>query len=166
MPYLIDGHNLIPKIAGLSLGSIDDENQLIQKLQTFQRQSRKKVEVFFDGAPPGEKRVQNIGGVKAHFVRQGKTADRAIIDRLDQLGNDARNWTVVSSDRQVLAAARGNRASTLSSGAFAQLMSSTDERASQSATVQEEPMISPAEVEEWLRLFRDKKKHNNSDKLL
>ncbi|MBC8331247.1 MAG: NYN domain-containing protein [Anaerolineae bacterium] len=165
MPYLIDGHNLIPKIAGLSLRSINDENQLIQKLQTFQRQSRKKVEVFFDGAPPGESGIRSIGGVKAHFVHRETTADSAIVKRLKKLGNDARNWTVVSSDRQVLAAARSSRASTLSSEAFAQLLGTTNEQAGQSASVQEE-QISPAEVEEWLQLFRDKKNHNTSNKPL
>ena len=27
MPYIIDGHNLIPKVSGLSLGDMDDEQQ-------------------------------------------------------------------------------------------------------------------------------------------
>ena len=37
MPYLIDGHNLIPKVAGLSLKAVDDEMQLIELLQEFCR---------------------------------------------------------------------------------------------------------------------------------
>ena len=119
------------------------------------------MEVFFDGALPGESGIRKIGGVKTHFVRHGATADSAIVKRLKELGNDARNWTVVSSDRQVLAAARSSRASTLSSQAFAQLMSTTNERASQSAPAQEE-QIGPAEVEEWLQLFRDKKNHTSN----
>ena len=36
MPYLIDGHNLIPKL-GLRLDSVDDEMELVAILQEFCR---------------------------------------------------------------------------------------------------------------------------------
>ncbi len=86
MPYLIDGHNLIPKIPGFSLRNLDDEIELVQKLQEFCRRSGKQVEVFFDNAPVGQARIQKYGLVKAHFVRSGRTADDAIISRLENLG--------------------------------------------------------------------------------
>jgi hypothetical protein len=41
MPYLIDGHNLIPKL-GLRLDSMDDEQELIAILQEYARLERKK----------------------------------------------------------------------------------------------------------------------------
>ena len=50
MPYLIDGHNLIPKIPGLSLEMLDDEDRLIELLQEFARVRRQRIEVFFDQA--------------------------------------------------------------------------------------------------------------------
>ena len=100
MPYLIDGHNLIPKIPGMNLGDIDDEIQLVKKLQEFCRQRRKKVEVFFDSAPPGGIRTQKFGRVTAFFITQGSTADTAIRSRLQKLGRAAKNWTVVTSDRE------------------------------------------------------------------
>ncbi|MBP1702274.1 MAG: hypothetical protein H6Q38_1381, partial [Chloroflexi bacterium] len=43
MPYIVDGHNLIPKIPGLSLRAIDDEMQLIELLQEFCRVQRKAL---------------------------------------------------------------------------------------------------------------------------
>ena len=46
MPYLIDGHNLIPRL-GLRLDSMDDEMELIAILQEFYRTERRQVEVFF-----------------------------------------------------------------------------------------------------------------------
>ena len=67
MPYLIDGHNLIPKVPGLSLKAIDDEMQLVEKLQEFCRRRGKQVEVFFDKAPPGGRRVRVFGPVTARF---------------------------------------------------------------------------------------------------
>ena len=118
MPYLIDGHNLIPKL-GLRLDSIDDEMELIRILQEFCRLERKQVEVFFDGAPTPHAGTRKLGTVTVHFVRLGMTADNAIRNRVKGLGKSAKNWTVVSSDRQVQAEARAAQAEVVSSDSFA-----------------------------------------------
>ena len=89
MPYLVDGHNLIGKIPGLSLASIDDEMILISWLQRFCLDRQREIEVFFDNAPPGYAAKKNFGKVIAYFVRQGKTADQAIQQRIRQLGGAA-----------------------------------------------------------------------------
>ena len=54
MIILVDGHNLIPKLRGFNLKAMDDEMKLVDLLQFFSRVRRTKVEVFFDGAPPGQ----------------------------------------------------------------------------------------------------------------
>ncbi|HSQ39873.1 MAG TPA: hypothetical protein VLM78_06910, partial [Anaerolineales bacterium] len=81
MPYLIDGHNLIPKL-GLRLDSMDDEMELTAILQEFCRLERKQVEVYFDGAPTPHAGTRKLGTVTAHFVPLGTTADDAIRRRL------------------------------------------------------------------------------------
>ena len=91
MPYLIDGHNLVPHIPGINLSDLDDEIALIQILQKFANKSRSKVEVYFDHAQSTQARTQNHGLVKAVFVRQTSTADDAIKARLSQLGKGAKN---------------------------------------------------------------------------
>jgi predicted RNA-binding protein with PIN domain len=111
MAYIVDGHNLIPKIPGLSLRALDDEMQLIELLQEFCRVRRKKVELYFDNAPPGQAQVRKFGWVTARFIRQGSSADQAIHNRLEALGAAARNWTVVSSDQAVQSSARRSGAS-------------------------------------------------------
>jgi hypothetical protein len=118
MPYLVDGHNLIPKV-GLRLDSIDDELQLVKILQEHSRKSRKGIEVYFDGAPVGGAGSRRFGRVTAHFVSERTTADAAIEQRLTALRGDARNWTVISSDERVLSAARSARAATETSEDFA-----------------------------------------------
>ncbi len=153
MPYIIDGHNLIPKIHGLSLTDIDDEMQLVELLQEFCHRRRKKVEVYFDNGPPGQPRAHTFGAVVARFVRQGLTADEAIRARLARLGRSARNWTVVSSDRSVQASARAVRASVLSSGAFAELMSQASGISSQESAGDEAEPLSSDEVKRWLEIF-------------
>src|SRR5215510_9304953 len=105
MAYLIDGHNLIPKL-GLRLDAIDDEMELIAILQEFCRREHKQLEVYFDGAPAAHAGTRKLGAVTAHFVPLGKTADNAIRNHLKQLGKSAKNWIVVTSDHQVQVEAR------------------------------------------------------------
>ena len=126
--YIIDGHNLIPKIPGLSLQEIDDEERLIALLQDFCRIKRKKLDVYFDNAPPGSARRKQFGQVTAYFVRAGVTADDAIKKRLKDAGRAAKNMVVVSSDHEVQRSARYYRADVISSEAFAyKLMQIRDE---------------------------------------
>ena len=153
MPYIIDGHNLIPKVPGLSLQQIDDEQHLVEMLQEFCRRQRKQVEVYFDNAPPGGVRARNLGSVTARFVRQGTTADSAIRRRLANLGRSARNWIVVSSDQAVQAEARAAHAQVIPSETFARLLTQAldDSWVDQGENV--ETVLNPEEVDDWLQLF-------------
>ena len=156
MSYLIDGHNLIPKIPGLSLEAIDDEEQLVALLQEFCRIARKRVDVYFDHAPAGQPRTRKYGAVQAYFVQQGTPADQAIEARLLRLGKQARNWTVVSSDRRVQTAGKAAHARVISSEAFADLLIQT--RQPKTPGKADEPELSAGEIDEWLRLFGGKTK--------
>ena len=150
MPYLIDGHNLIPKL-GLRLDSLDDEMELVAILQEFCRLERRQAEVYFDGAP--QARTRKLGSVTAHFVRLGATADDAIRNRLKRLGRSAKNWTVVSSDRQVQTEARAVHAEVVSSDVFAQRLKQARDAAPKS---EEGRTLTPDEIDEWLQLFKRK----------
>jgi len=153
MPYLIDGHNLIPRIPGLDLASDDDEAQLILLVQEFCRLRRKSAEIYFDNAPPGQPKARTYGQVSARFVRAGRTADDAIRARLLRLGAEARNWSVVSSDQQVQLAARAARAQSTSSETFAHLLADTLRTGEVTSGGDAKGTVSEGEVEEWLDLF-------------
>jgi len=153
MSIIIDGHNLIPKIKGLALSDPEDELKLIQLLQEYCRLQRKKVEVFFDNAAPGQARSQKFGQVTARFVRQGRTADDAIRERLVQLKRSAQNWTVVSSDFQVQAAAWRARAKVLSSDQFASQLMQALTAGGGPPGEPREPTLDEEEIEGWLKLF-------------
>ncbi len=159
MQYLIDGHNLIPKLGG-SLDTLDDEDQLIHRLQEFARLSRARLEVYFDGAPPGHASTRAAGSVRAHFVRKGSTADAAIEARLGKLARQARMWTVVSSDHRVQQAARAAHAQVLTSEQFASTMSKTF--SSQGKEAKSEATLPPEEVEEWLEEFETRRRRDNN----
>jgi uncharacterized protein len=154
MPYIIDGHNLIPKIKGLSLKSLDDEMQLVELLQVFSRVRRQAVEVYFDGAPLGQFGTRRMGTVTAHFVKLGRTADEAIISKLNKLGRSAKNQIVVTSDRRVQVEARASGAEVLPSEGFAkQLEAALEQRGSDG---KENQPLSEQEVDEWLKVFGKK----------
>jgi len=155
MPYLIDGHNLIPKL-GLRLDSMDDEMELITILQEFCRLERKQAEVFFDGAPAGHAQTRKFGSVTAHFVRLGATADDAISKRLKSLRKGARNWTVISSDRQVQAEARAASAEVISSDTFAAMLKEARDAAPKPDS---ERKLTQKEIDDWLKLFEGRS-HN------
>ena len=153
MPYIIDGHNLIPKIPGLDLSSADDEMQLVELVQEFCRVRRKRAEIYFDNAPPGQPRARHYGQVLAHFVRTGQTADDAIRARLLRLGAEARNWAIVSSDQQVQLAARAARAQTINSEEFARLLIDALCEGESPPNLDTKSALGADEVQEWLDLF-------------
>lgn len=153
MPYIIDGHNLIPHVPGLSLHAIDDEMQLVELLQEFCRLSQQQVEVFFDNAPPVQPRLRRFGRLTAYFVPAGQTADQAIQRKLARLGRAARNWRVVSSDKAVQAEASSRHAQVVSSADFVHLMQQTLVKSSVENELQDSKTISEAELQEWLTLF-------------
>ena len=155
MPYLIDGHNLIPKV-GLHLNSPDDEMELVAILKEFARLKRQQVEVYFDGAPIGQAGTRKLGTVRAHFVPLGQTADSAIRLRLKKMEKDAKNWIIVSSDHEVQSAARVVRAQIVTSEEFVKMLRAATNSAPKAST--ENKKLSAQEVDEWLKLFREKER--------
>ncbi len=152
MPYLIDGHNLIPKV-GLRLDSLDDELELIAILQEFCRLERRQAEVYFDGAPSPHAGTRKLGAVTAHFSPVGSSADDAIRNRLRKLQKAAKNWTVVTSDRQVQSDARSARAEVISSDEFAKMIRKAMDSLQASKG---ERTVSKQELEEWMKMFSGK----------
>jgi len=149
MPYMIDGHNLIPKL-GLRLDSMDDEMELVAILQEFCRLERRQVEVYFDGAPAPHAGTRKLGAVTAHFIPLGTPADDAIRRRLKKMGKSAKNWTVVSSDRAVQTEAHAAQAEVVSSDSFAMLLRQARDSAPKPT---EDRKLSKQEVDDWLKLF-------------
>lgn len=150
MQYIIDGHNLIPKVRGIELAHLDDEEALIEKLISFMRAKRSRAVVFFDQAAEGRAGEQNRGLVRAVFVPRRQIADDAIAAYIKKLGGNARNCTLVSSDRMVQAAGRAHHVSILSSADFARQM---DMLPAPLQIPGREKALSPEEVAEWEELF-------------
>jgi uncharacterized protein len=150
MPYLIDGHNLIPHIRGLSLAQLDDEQALLELLAVYFKGERKNAIVFFDKASPGGEQNLKRGFVRAHFTRPPLNADKAIRNTVRELGKSATNYTVVTSDLEVSDNARRLGARVLSSSEFAQRLTIGGK---QKISGPHEPV---EDVDYWLKVFKGK----------
>jgi predicted RNA-binding protein with PIN domain len=153
MTYIIDGHNLIPKVPGLSLEQMDDEICLIQRLIKFCQKKRARIVVYFDKAAPGYKSGSNYGAVSVIFVSNRRKADDAIHDYLIAHRREARNLTVVSSDRQVQRDASSLHSQVLSTETFAELLDASLFSPGKGGGSSEQELLTPDEVAEWEKLF-------------
>jgi hypothetical protein len=150
MPFLIDGHNLIPHIRGLSLNQLDDELALLELLDGYFKRERKNATVFFDRAAPGGEQNIRRGFVTVHFTRLPLNADKAIRNTVKELGRSAANYTVVTSDMEVSDNAQRLGARVLSSAEFAQKLSIGGK---QNKSGKHEPVD---DVDYWLKAFKGK----------
>ena len=155
---LIDGHNLIPKVPGIRLSDPDDENKLIELIGEYCRLSRRRADLFFDGAPAGSGARSRHGLVSVHNVRIGSTADDAIINHLRKEGSNARNILVVSSDNRVKTEAGALHAEIMNSEQFSQIMRNTLNSPAVTESKRELPP-SDEEVQEMLELMTRRKKN-------
>lgn len=156
---IIDGHNLIPKVPGINLSDIDDENKLTALVGEYCRLARVRAELFFDGSPPGTIQRSRHGLVNVHYVKQGTTADEAILRHLRKEGNNARNLLVVTSDHKVQSEARSLHAAVMPSDQFSIQMQNVLSGPA-AAREMKEKIPSAEEVEEMLKLMTAKRDEN------
>ena len=152
MHYLIDGHNLIAKMPGISLDDPDDEAKLVLLLKSWSAGNRRRrITVVFDsGLPGGHSRVLSGSSVDVLFASVGSTADAVLIGRIRNVQNPT-EFTLVSSDREVIEAAKTRNMPAISAESFAAQIQMSNNSAKSDADPG--PLLSAKEVEEWLKLF-------------
>jgi predicted RNA-binding protein with PIN domain len=160
MPLLIDGHNLIGRLPDLHLDDPEDEAKLVSRLRAYCARTRKRgrtgkragaprraVVVFDHGLPGGRSWELSGGGVEVIFASAGRTADSILRERIRQ-ARDPRGLTVVTSDREVIAAAQARGVRVMRSEEFAVHLSTPQTKAAE-----RDVHLSIEEVEEWLDIF-------------
>lgn len=149
MPLLIDGHNLIAKLPGISLDDPYDEAKLVERLRSYRARTGMRIVVVFDGGvPAGWSADLSGGGITVVFAAPGRPADRIIIERIRRSRN-LRGLLVVSSDHEVTVVAQERGARVISAESFAAALDAPPPSAEDRADVK----LSPADVEEWLNIF-------------
>jgi predicted RNA-binding protein with PIN domain len=155
MPIIIDGHNLLWAVQEVSrTHETITELQLCHIVSRYLRSTGDKGEIVFDGAgPPDKGRFDNISALEVLFSGPSADADRIIEDKV-RASTAPKNLTIVSSDRQVRAAAHARKAATVKSEVFWQNLTKELTR----ARPQQEPPakrwgLSDVETEQWLEFF-------------
>lgn len=151
--YLIDGHNLIGFVPDIALDDPNDEALLVQKLISFTARTKKQCVVVFDYGLPGGTSRMSTRSVQVVFASQRSNADKVMIARIGKI-KDPLNWTIVTSDREVKAIARGRNMSVLTLEEFAKLMESPPEPVIDAGEAVH-LNITAEEVDEWLKVFGD-----------
>ena len=153
MTILVDGHNLIGRLPGISLADADDEDALIGLLQSFRVRTGKAITVVFDpGLSSSLSQSRTIGGVQVVSAPYGGSADDIIRRRVARARN-RQGLTVVTSDRELADSVARLGARVQSAEAFAAQLEPAEAEPSR----REQPPT-PAEVEQWLAIFRPKDK--------
>lgn len=153
MKFLIDGHNLIARLPALSLADPGDEIKLIRLLARWRwRHQSPPVTVVFDPgdvAVYGPRRTRQ-SGITVQYAPFGSDAD-TVLKRLIEASRQPAQLTVVTSDGEILAAARQAGARAISAEEFAGEL--IPPAAPQADAPREQP-LSPEEVEAWLDIFQ------------
>ncbi len=155
MPYLIDGHNLIGQMPGLSLEDPHDEAKLVMIVRQFCLRERRKATIIFDGGLPGGRSSLSNSIVTVIFASdRHTTGDDLLLNRI----RDERNpngLILVTSDQRVANAARQRRITVKPSAEFARLLLKTNQKG-KTAVGEKKEGLQADEVAEWEALFSQK----------
>jgi hypothetical protein len=146
MPLLIDGNNLLHRLPRARRS----REQVRRLTLDLCRGHRTRVVVVFDGPPPdGTPEREELGQVSIRYAG-ARSADDLIIGSLPA-GVGARDWTVVSDDRELRRRAtdRGARARTVAEWQRTRAQP-------RPTTPRTEPKLSAREVAQWEAFFADR----------
>ncbi len=119
MAYVIDGNNLLGRIAPHELREKGGREGLVARLLAYQRVTRARVHLVFDGNPePTPTDIPVNPKFTIHYPGAGGSADDVIRDMIESQ-TDRRRFFVVTSDRAIRDLARKRGIETVTSDAFA-----------------------------------------------
>ena len=156
MPVIIDGNNLLHAVrAAADTGLFPGRSMLCGALGEWARRRREQVHVVFDGPAPGRDLAKQIGDPDICVSYSGGVTADAELIRMLAADSAARRLLVVSSDREIVRAARHYRARTMRSDEFWALVQLDLSRPLPKRTEPDEKKqgLRPEATEEWLREF-------------
>jgi len=157
MAYLIDGNNLLGRIAPHELREKGGRDGLVVRLLAFQRVTRARIHLVFDGNPeqtPTDVPVNPKFTI--HYPGAGGTADDVIRDMIARQ-TDRRRFFVVSSDRALRDLAKKSGLEPVTSDVFArELKAILKEGKKRRELDKKVEAPSPLEIDLWDEVFKDK----------
>jgi len=157
MAYLIDGNNLLGRIAPHELRERSGRDGLVVRLLAFQRVTRARIHLVFDGNPePTPTDVPVNLKFTIHYPGEGQSADDIIRDMIDRQ-TDRRRFFVISSDRAIRELAKKRGLEPVTSDVFArELKAAIKEGKKRRELEKRAEAPSPLEIVLWDEVFKDK----------
>jgi len=159
---IIDGYNLIYQIPDLRrLIERDLEsarNMMVQQLAAFADKQETEVIVVFDGDANIDKPYPPHPRLRVSYSRFPERADPLIM-KMIQATEPGIDLYVVSSDKEIMACVKEHHYHTLTSQKFA---SDLQPKTLREAEKKFDHSMSDSELNEWIKLFRDKSSQNDS----
>lgn len=159
MAFVIDGSNLLGQMAPGGHRDAEARARLVAGLLTFQRLSRSRILLVFDG-PPDARFEEGRLGEKFHvlFPPPGEKADGLIQGVLER-SRDRRRFQLVTSDRELRTFARSRGLSVLTAQEFARRLKSTLRQGRKERELAKpNPSLTPLETRIWSDLFKKGKR--------
>jgi len=158
MPVIIDGYNLLRSVQKDEQFEELTEAGLCRILSDYLQNVRDRGHVVFDGVgPPDKSDLEQLGGLEnleVYFSGEHYDADGVIMDKIED-STAPKSLTVVSSDREIRAAAGKRKAVSVRSDVFWEVLIHRLE-------TRQKPVFEPkskrggiteAEADQWLKFF-------------
>jgi predicted RNA-binding protein with PIN domain len=157
MAYLIDGNNLLGRIAPHELRERSGREGLVARLLAFQKVTRTRIHLVFDGNP---ERTPTDIAVNAkftiHYPGEGQSADD-VIREIVARQTDRRRFFVVTSDRALREMARKKGLESVTSDVFArELKAALKEGRKRRELEKSSRAPTDLEVDLWSEVFKAK----------
>ena len=159
MTTIIDGNNLLGHYySGAGIRDAGNRAELVGKLVEFQRITRTRLILVFDGKPPeGESSIVLDSKLTILFPEPGESADIVIAEKILRQ-TDKRRFFVISSDRAIRDLARSRGLQDIPADKFARELDRTLKKSvKRGEMTKNERRPSPLEVRLWSEAFREKK---------
>lgn len=157
MAYLIDGNNLLGRVAPHELREPSGRDGLVARLLAFQRVTRARIHLVFDGNPESTPTDIAVNPkFTIHHPGEGGSADDVIRDMIAAQA-DRRRFFVVTSDRALREVAKKKGLAAVTSDVFARELKAALKEGKKRRELDkrtEEP--TGLEVELWDEMFRSK----------
>jgi predicted RNA-binding protein with PIN domain len=157
MAYLIDGNNLLGRVAPHELRERSGRDGLVLRLLAFQKVTHTRIHLVFDGNPERERTEVPVNPkFTILYPGEGQSADDVIEDVVRRQ-TDRRRFFVVSSDRAIREFAKECGVTPVTSEAFArELREALRERKKQKELEKHVDSPSRLEVDLWDEVFKSK----------
>ena len=154
MSIIIDGYNLLRWAQGDEDYEAMDENTLCAVVSQYLLRTRKYGQVVFDGlGPPDKTLLGGLPNLEVYFSGMETDADTIIAEKIIAY-TAPKNLVIVSTDREVRAAAQSRKAVSVRSDIFWEILVEQLERKLPIREPKEKQSgISDMETEQWLDFF-------------